>query len=524
MSSIRRIHNHTRKQDEVNMDKLDWRNRACTAVLLWATAPIGLRAQTFKTLHRFDGTDGAAPSELVQATGGNLYGTTGRGGVNDLGTVFKISPNGGPVKTLYSFCSQTGCTDGYGPAAALVQATGGNFYGTTPVGVDTNSGTVFRITPSGSLTTLYSFCPQGLPCTDGDTPQGGLVQATGGNLYGTTSQGGAATGCGGGGCGTVFKITPSGSLTTLYSFCSKSGCHDGSSPLDGLVQGTNGNFYGTTLGGAHKHGTIFKITPSGSLTTLYSFCSQSSCTDGAYPVSGLVQATDGNLYGTTSSGGANTTDCRGFGCGTVFKITPSGTLTTLYSFCSQSGCTDGAIPEVGLVQATDGNFYGTTVTGGANMTDCFGSSCGTVFKITPSGRLTTLYSFCIQSGCTDGFDPSALVQDTNGNFYGTTFLGGASTTACGGNGCGTVFSLSVGLGPFVKTQPDWGRAGRFVQILGTNLTGATSVSFNGTAAVFRVVLNSLIKTTVPAGATTGRVQVVTPGGTLSSNVPFRVLP
>ena len=500
------------------MSKLEWRNKAWAAVLLWATAPIGLSAQTFKTLHSFDGTDGASPSGLVQATGGNLYGTTAAGGVSAVGTVFKIRPGGGPVKTLYSF----NYLDGSYPEPGLVQAAGGNFYGTTTIGGANNSGTVFRITPSGSLTTLYSFCSQS-GCTDGDMPQGGLVQATGGNLYGTTSQGGAAT-CSGG-CGTVFRITPSGSLATLYGFCSKSGCHDGSDPRSGLVQGTNGNFYGTTArGGAHKYGTIFKITPSGSLTTLYSFCSQSSCTDGFDP-GALVQATDGNLYGTTTSGGANTTDCGGFGCGTIFKITPSGSLTTLYSFCSQSSCTDGASPDLGLVQATDGNLYGTTGAGGANMTDCFGSSCGTFFKITPSGTLTTLYSFCTQSGCTDGFEPGALVQDTNGMFYGTTYAGG-KTGDCYGDGCGTVFSLSVGLGPFVKTQPDWGRAGRFVEILGTNLSGATSVSFNGTPAVFRVVpnLNSLIKTTVPEGATTGTVEVVTPGGTLSSNVPFRVLP
>ena len=440
------------------MSKLEWRNKAWAAVLLWATAPIGLSAQTFKTLHSFDGTDGASPSGLVQATGGNLYGTTAAGGVSAVGTVFKIRPGGGPVKTLYSF----NYLDGSYPEPGLVQAAGGNFYGTTTIGGANNSGTVFRITPSGSLTTLYSFCSQS-GCTDGDMPQGGLVQATGGNLYGTTSQGGAAT-CSGG-CGTVFRITPSGSLATLYGFCSKSGCHDGSDPRSGLVQGTNGNFYGTTArGGAHKYGTIFKITPSGSLTTLYSFCSQSSCTDGASP-------------------------------------------------------------DLGLVQATDGNLYGTTGAGGANMTDCFGSSCGTFFKITPSGTLTTLYSFCTQSGCTDGFEPGALVQDTNGMFYGTTYAGG-KTGDCYGDGCGTVFSLSVGLGPFVKTQPAYARVGGFVEILGTNLTGSTSVSFNGTPAVFRVVpnLNSLIKTTVPEGATTGTVEVVTPGGTLSSNVPFRVLP
>ena len=278
--------------------------------------------------------------------------------------------------------------------------------------------------------------------------------------------------------------------------------------------------YGTTFAGGVSTkpcsnvanvgcGTVFRITPSGALTTLYSFCSQSGCTDGANPQVGLVQATDGNFYGTTN--------------GTVFKITPSGTLTTLYSFCSQTGCTDGVYPYAGLVQATDGDFYGTTFGGGVNGTDCGSGGCGTVFKITPSGTLTTLYSFCPQGlVCKDGRSPAAaLVQDTNGMLYGTTTLGG--TTGCV-NGCGTVFSLSLGLGPFVKTQPASARVGGFVQILGTNLTGATSVSFNGTPAVFRVVLNSWIKTTVPEGATTGTVEVVTPGGTLSSNVPFRVRP
>jgi uncharacterized repeat protein (TIGR03803 family) len=497
------------------MGKLDWRYRACAAVLLWATAPIGLPAQTFKTIHRFDGTDGSSGpyvgiAGLVQATGGNLYGTTGRG-ESLLGTVFKISPGGGPVKTLYSF---SGFTDGQFPAGGLVQGTQGNFYGTTcggACGASGEHGTIFKITPSGTLTTLYSFCPQGFPCTDGDIPQAGLVQATNGNFYGTTVAGGAnATGClGGDGCGTVFKISPSGTLTTLYSFCSQSGCTDGNSP-NGLVQATNGNLYGTTnSGGALNLGTVFRITPSGTLTTLHHF----KRTDGANPAAALVQAADGNFYGTTDVGGAKYE-------GTVFEITPSGTLTTLYSFCSQGGtaCTDGDRPEAALVQATDGNFYGTT------HGRTFDNESGTVFKITPGGTLTTLYSFCSQGGtaCTDGAIPSAgLVQDTNGMFYGTTSRGGLTNCF---DGCGTVFSLSVGLGPFVKTQPASARVGGFVQILGTNLTGATSVSFNGTPAVFRVVLNSWIKTTVPAGATTGTVEVVTPGGTLASNVPFRVRP
>src|ERR1035441_10397338 len=307
-------------------------------------------------------------------------------------------------------------------------------------------------------------------------------------------------------CATTAIALPAQTLTTLYSFCSQGGCTDGDYPRAGLVQTTNGDLYGTTAaGGANRlGGTVFKITPGGTLTTLYSFCSQTNCTDGSNSFAGLVQAANGDLYGTTGGGGAK-------GYGTVFKITPGGTLTTLYNCCSQSGCTDGEGPRAGLVQATNGDFYGTTDGGGSN-------NGGTVFKITPSGTLTTLYTFCSQSGCTDGASPNAgLVQDTNGDFYGTTANGGA-------NGGGTVFRLSVGLGTFVAPRPPYGKVGAAIKILGTNLTGATSVSFNGTAAVFTVVSPSLITTTLPAGASSGKVQVVTPSGTLSSNASFLVVP
>jgi uncharacterized repeat protein (TIGR03803 family) len=213
------------------------------------------------------------------------------------------------------------------------------------------------------------------------------------------------------------------------------------------------------------------------LTTLYSFCSQVLCPDGDQPTGALVQ-TNGDFYGTTSYGGAH-----GSYAGTVFKITPNGILTTLYSFCHIVGCADGRQPYAGLIQGTDGDFYGTTSVGGAN-------SEGTVFEITPTGMLTTLHSF----DGTDGGDPvAALVQDTNGMFYGTTVSGG-------GVGDGTVFSLSVALGPFVETDPISGNVGAAVNILGTDLTGATKVTFHGIAATFIAVSNSEITTTVPTGA------------------------
>lgn len=316
------------------------------------------------------------------------------------------------------------------------------------------------------------------------------------------------------GCGTVFKITPNGNLTTLYNFCAQSGCVDGSWPEAGLVRAIDGDLYGTTEeGGANSYGTVFKITPKGSRTTLYSFCANANCSDGSTPTAALYQGTDGDLYGTTNFGGV-VFNC----CGTIFKTTTSGALTTLHTFCTQSndppfGCPDGANPFAGFIQASDGNMYGTTTGGGTNCVASGG--CGTAFEITPSGFLTMLYSFCNVTNCPDGNFPFAtLLQATAGGLYGTTSSGGAAN--------GTVFSLSLGLAPFVMILPASGKLGAAVKILGTNLTGSTSVTFNGVAATFTVARPSEITTTVPVGATTGTVQVVTPDGTLSSNVVFRI--
>ena len=343
-----------------------------------AVGAIGSPADTFKTLLSFNGTNGAEPATvLVQGTDGNFYGMTGAGGANNAGTVFKITPTG-TLTTLYDFCSQPNCTDGanYPFTGRLVQATDGNFYGTTLLGgayCDFGCGTVFKITSARVFATVYSFCAN---CTDGSYPEAALVQATDGNFYGTAQEGGANGG------GTVFKITPGGTLTTLYNFCSQTSCTDGSGPMDALIQAIDGNFYGTTW-----EGTVFKITPAGKLTTL--------TTVGGYPSGALVQATDGNFYGTTARGG------------TIFKMTPEGKLTTLGSTCCYL--------YAGLVQATDGNSYGTTyLDGGA-----YGE--GSVYEITQRGTVTTLYSFCAETGCPDGAAPIAgLVQGTDGTLYGTT--------------------------------------------------------------------------------------------------------
>jgi uncharacterized repeat protein (TIGR03803 family) len=504
------------------MARFSFPKMGCFLCVFWVATAIATPAQTFTTLVTFDGTNGANPSQesLIQGADGNLYGTTSElAGNTYYGTIFKMTP-GGKLTTLYHFCAQANCTDGFDPEAGLVQASNGSLYGTTSFGGadSSNSGTVFKITSGGKLTTLYSFCANS-NCPDGVQPQAALVQGSDGNLYGSTSGGGTN-----GGDGTVFKITRRGILTTLHSF----GFTDGESP-GALVRGTDGNFYGTTRGGGARPingtgGTIFKITSGGMLTTLYNFCSTYNngfCTDGAGPRGPLVQASDGNLYGTTEEGGINN-------MGTVFKISPEGTLTTLHTFDG----TDGRVPAAGLVMATDGIFYGTTQFGGTGTNcsyfDVQPVACGTIFKITAPGTLTTLYNFCTQAGCPDGNAPNGLMQSTSGEFYGTTFAGGnGDNCSYDGNsgGCGTVFNLSVGLGPFVETNPTSDKVGQVVKILGTNLTGATAVSFNGTAATFTVRSASEITATVPAGATSGTVQVKTPSsGTLNSNVAFSVVP
>lgn len=482
------------------------------------TASLAPAQGQFKSLADFDKTDGSSPlGGLVQGLDGNFYGTTTYGGANsntmcytyNCGTVFRVTP-AGALTTLYSFCSQANCADGAQPYAGLVLANDGNLYGTTYAGgfvggpCGSGCGTAFKITPAGALTTLYIFCNRRTVCADGSLPRGSLMEGGDGSLYGTTQDGGTGPACpfSSGGCGTVFKLSTAGKLTTLHSFV----ISDGASPYAGLVQGTDGSFYGTTTaGGVSGEGTVFKIAPTGAFTSLYSFCAETNCTDGKLPYSRLIQATDGNFYGTTLEGGDTN-------WGTVFKIDSSGNLTRLYSFCAKSNCADGGSVYAGLVQAPDGNFYGVTNLAAPN-TD------GKVFKMTPDGTLTTVHNLTSSEG--SGLY-GGLVQATSGTFYGATFYGGASD-ACQG-GCGTVFSVSAGLRPFVETLPASGKVGATVKILGTQLIGATSVTFNGVAANFKVVLPSEILTSVPAGATTGTVRVTTPGGTLSSNVPFRVIP
>jgi uncharacterized repeat protein (TIGR03803 family) len=395
------------KYDVRRPETLTIKGRGGLGILCWmlaiATVAAAQKAPSFKTLVNFDGANGSGPfATPVQGLDGNLYGTTFGGGSGNCGcgTVYKMTP-AGALTTLHNFDG----TDGSGPGA-LIQATDGHLYGITGGGGANGNGTVFKITLRGTLATLHSF-----DGSDG-SGSGTLIQSTADNFYGTTGAGGAY------GDGTVFKITSEGTLTTLLSFDGA----DGAGP-SGLLQAADGNFYGTTYEGGdlsctlnpgYGCGTVFKMTPAGKLTTLESF----DGTDGFQP-SGLVQAANGKFYGTTYAGGNLLPNCAtvgpAVGCGTVFGITAAGKVTTVHSF----DFTDGALPIGRLIQGTNGSFFGTTSIGGAN---CAPYGCGTVFEITTSGTLTTLHSF----DQTDGNGPEAgLVQATNGAFYGTTYFGGS---------------------------------------------------------------------------------------------------
>ena len=362
--------------------------------------------QTVTNLYVFTGVDGNSPVGVIQGTDGSFYGTTYYGGASTncsqgCGTIFKVSASGS-FTNLYFFSSG----DGAVPNSSLVQGSDGSFYGTTAFGGTNlcNCGTVFRITPGGSLTMLYTF--GGSP-NDGAQPYAGLVQGSDGNFYGTTRIGGPDN------VGTVFRISPSGIKTNLYFF---GGLPDGRQPHAALVQASDGNFYGTTSqGGPLNRGTVFRISPGGSYTNLYSFGIES----GQDPVFALTQGTDGNLYGTAQQGGTNN-------AGSVFRISPSGSFTNLYTF------TDPWRPNSVLVQGSDGNFYGTTTYGGN------GCASGALFWISPSG--SNFNSYCAGLGPV----PDGVVQGIDGNLYGTTYEGGGGPC---NSGCGTIFEISLFLNP-----------------------------------------------------------------------------
>jgi uncharacterized repeat protein (TIGR03803 family) len=481
-------------------------------VLMLAASATALHAQTYTVLYDFgnvtcDPLDPSLSGIIAQGRDGDLYSTTATGGCDGSnGAAFKITPKG-KLTVVYSFNHAIG--DQILAVGGLTLGTDGDFWGTNEGG-ELGPGNIFKLAAAGKETAFNV-----LGGTNGVDPVAPPVQGMDGNFYGTTTGGGNSAKCtyGNGGCGTIYKITPSGKFKVVWTLDQTNGAN----PDAPVVLGTDGNFYGTTvLGGTfgttfENSGVVFKITTSGKYTVLHVFCSQTNCTDGANPLDGLIQATDGNFYGTTEYGGTGT---GGFRQGVVFKITPAGKFTVLYNFCSVSSCTDGANPYGGLVQATDGNFYGTTLGGDAN-------NQGTIFQITPKGKFTLVHNFEDITGSLFGKYPQVtLVQNTNGILYGDTYAGGTSV-----GGLGVFYSLDMGLNPFVSMVAWYGAVGKTIEILGQGLKGTTAVSFNGTAATtFTVVSDTYLTAVVPSGTTPGFVTVTTPGGTLTSSRKFRVIP
>ncbi len=361
-------------------------------------------------LNKGEGPQGA----LVQGVDGSYFGTTRQGGRNVLGTIFRISPSG-EFTNLVEFAGGNGgekMGKGQYPTG-LIRGNDGNYYGVTSTGGENNRGVIFKVTPSGSMTTLIEF---GL-LNPGGGPSGSetatLTLANDGKFYGIDS-GTTNT------AGSIYRFTTSGDLVTLVEFSGNGATNKGFNPRAALVVGSDGNFYGTTSkGGAHDLGTVFKMTPAGNLATLVEFTGNQASNKGANPEGRLVQGIDGNFYGTTREGGNGNH-------GTIFKMTPSGELTTLVQFMDFGEFNRGSDPRAGLIDGIDGSFYGTTAFGG-------NFDAGTVFKVTPAGNLTTLVDF---GGEVAGFLPSAeLLLGADGGFYGTTFFGGTG-------GSGTVFRMT----------------------------------------------------------------------------------
>lgn len=397
------------------------------------------RASSFRAVYVFGAeSDGAVPyAGLFSDKIGNLYGATSAGGANGDGAIFKLARDGAEA-VLYSFCSQTNCTDGAVPYAAVTLDGAGNLYGTTVEGGGSSNctggcGTVFKLAPNGTETVLYAFTNSN---GDGDAPYGGVIADSAGNLYGTTIYGGG-TGCDGLGCGTVFKIAADGSESVLHSFTGYP--DDGYWPHSSLIADKAANLYGTTLyGGDGVHckdygcGTVFGLAPNGRETVLHDF---KGGADGAAPYDSLIMDAKGNLYGTTSIGG-DTSCGNATGCGTVFKLAPDGHSAVLHAFQGES---DGIFPAASLVADKAGNLYGTTVYGGGNGCG-HDQGCGTVFRLATNGTESVPHVFAEKS---EGRYPfGGLVADRTGNLYGTTWGGGTDCIDHDHFGCGTVFKIT----------------------------------------------------------------------------------
>jgi uncharacterized repeat protein (TIGR03803 family) len=425
-----------------------------------------LSAQTFTVLHNFgsQANDPGGPTwtgAIAQSQGGYFF-TSSPGAVN--GKAYRLT-TAGALKVVHGFNG----TDGGQPYSGLTMSTDGVFYGATELGGAYGIGTIFKMTSDGHVTTLHSFTST----ADGGNTWAPPIESLAGEFYGVARSFNPNY-------GTVYKVTKSGVFTILHAFTGG----DGAWPTGQLVQGSDYYFYGTTQGGgALGHGTIFKVNSTGDFHVLYNFDGFSA----GLPIAGLTLATDGNLYGVTLQGGAS-------GAGTVFRFSLSKGFAALYEF---SGGEDGASPYAGLMQATDGNLYGSAFSGGS-----YGG--GVIFRVALDGTFTVVHSF---DGSTGSSPQAAIVQGTNGILYGATTGGGSAAG-------GVFYSLDVGMAPFVRYLPVYGRAGQTVEILGQGFTSDSTVSFNGVPAKFTVVYPTYLRATVPAGATTGSITVTTPAGVI----------
>ena len=504
----------------------------CAVVLAAAQAP------TLNVTYRFlkDGITQSGYShgefvydEVIQGADGNFYGTTVLGGsgrcangfgVTGCGTIYKLTP-GGVQTVIYNFDLDSGGTtavNGIYPYGGLVQGPDGNFYGTTNAGGNAGAscngtlgcGVIFKITPAGQYTVLHTFNGALANPPEGGGPTGRLILAKNGKFYGTTYSGGNAQNFYN--QGTIFSVTSSGAFATVHAFDNIHGVTDGVHPYAGLIQGKDGAFYGTTqFGGTANVGTVFKLAGT-KVTVLHSFPQQPGqiYPDGFAPMAALVQASDSNLYGVTSAGGTLNTFYQQ---GTLFRITTKGVFTKLWEFNAQNPSVNGIAPYGGLVQATDGNLYGTTIQGGA-------ANAGTILQVTLGGTITQLFSL---DSVTNGAAPRSVpLQASDGTLYLTT-----STTTNGtdeGNVLQVVSGLAAPLPAITKFTPAKGKVGTKVTVAGNNFVGTTAVLFNGTSATFTVKSATTLIATVPAGAISGQITVTNAGGSAVSAKSFTVVP
>jgi uncharacterized repeat protein (TIGR03803 family) len=432
---------------------------------------------TFEALAAFGGPNGINPrAGLLLGPGGNFYGTTARGGAGDFGTVFRY----GAAGVLTTLAELDG-TQGRLPLGALALGGDGNFYGTAVAGGEKGQGTVFKVSPAGVLSTVVELAGN-QALHEGSIPLAGLVGNVTGGFYGTSAVGGAKS------LGTIFRMSPGGEVSTLVEFTGRGTERPGSFPISELLKAADGNFYGTTqgtfdVGNPDDHGTVFKMTPEGVLTTLVEFAGE----DGDNPSAALVQDAHGEFYGTTRLGGTGYDPSAGdFRFGTIFKMTADGALTTLIEFSGTTGPFKGSEPAAPLLQASDGNFYGTTMEGGAG-------NFGTVFQLTPEGGLTTLVEFTGTTGNRLGNEPrGALVEGSDGRLYGVTRSGGGGLV-------GTIFRMGKDgsfqtLGVFGQGTPGSAPEAGLLLAADGNFYGTTS--FGGQESI-----GSIFKMT-PAGQVT----------------------